>query len=166
MSYNLQNLREVHRAVARELAVGLTLEEICKAKALNITSWRQITTSPLFREEIKRIRNQIEDAIVDDHVDDPARLRLINSRNRAAEVLREELDNHEREAEGATAATRIKAANSILEATGDKDQGQDKGNVVILNLAESVLNKAMDSSRPKDVPIHFGVKDLSHGQAN
>jgi hypothetical protein len=134
MSYEIQNLKPIHSVVARELALGIPLRDICKSRNLVYESWTQITTSSLFRSEIARIQREIENDVIDHHVNDPVRLRLQNAGIAAADRMISEIDNFD----DGKAATRISAAVSTLEILGYKKQEQK--NVIVLNLSAAKLD--------------------------
>jgi hypothetical protein len=136
----LLKLKPLHSAVAREMAVGLKLGEICKARGLNYTSWQQITSSELFKNEIQRLEKEIEDQFIDDHCSDPVLLRLKTASLSAAERLALEVDNTDSEL-GGKAATRIAASQAVLKITGYEKQ--EAKNVIVLNLSESKLNSIL-----------------------
>ena len=133
----LQKLKPVHQAVARDLAMGIRLTDICSNRGLNYSSWGAIVSSELFKFEVKRLQQEIEDQIIDNHVNDPVRARLAAASHSAAERLIEEVNNFDPDS-GAKSATRISAATTLLEINGYKKQEQK--NVIVLNLSESKLN--------------------------
>ncbi len=140
MTIELQKLNGVHSSVARDLAVGLKLIDICKYKNLNYDSWLVITQAALFRSEVERIKQEIENEFIDQHINDPVRARLQSKSVEAVEVLGEELGNHEKE-EGATANTRISAANSILDRVGYGRKDKDELPSIVINISSEKASK-------------------------
>ena len=167
MSYHLAKLKDIHRIVARYLAMGYDLEQICNAHGLNLTSWKQITTAPLFIEAKNRIHVELEDSHIDEHINDPVQMQLKMARRKATDRIIEEVDNFDKENEGATSSTRLKAAEDILHMTGDfKEEGQ-RGAAVVINLAESVLNNVLSVSElpKKAAGKSFTEADLQEATA-
>lgn len=148
----LMKLKPLHSAVARELALGLRLIDICQARGLNYSSWQQITSSELFKLEVKRLVEEIEDEVIDNHVNDPVLARLKVASYKAADRLASEVDNFEEET-GAKAATRITASQAILKITGYEKM--EAKNVIVLNLSENKLNSILDV--PELVPQPLNV---------
>lgn len=136
----LQRLKPLHAIVARELALGASLLDICNARGLNFSSWRQVVTSELMKQEIVRIQEQVEREVIDEHITDPVAIRIKNAALPAANRLVTEIDN----IEDGKPQTRISAATSILEMGGYKQQEQK--NVIVLNIGESKLNSLMSLS--------------------
>jgi len=133
-------LNNTHRAVARYIALGLQLSEVCNHLGLNYESWRQTVNQPLFKEEVKRIQSEIENRMIEDAVTDPVVARLKMSAVKASELLVAELSNHERE-DGASATSRIKAATEILNRAGYSDNQQVEGqNIIFLELSPEKLS--------------------------
>ena len=155
MSYNLQDLNTKHRAVARYLALGVKLEDICQMYSLNLSSWRQITTSPLFQHEVARVAGELEDRILDDAVKDPVLAQLKAGTLSAVKRLLVEADNCNPE-EGANAGTRIRAAESILDRCGyNYKQEPAQNNVIFVALGseklDAVLGKKEITAQPTSV---------------
>jgi hypothetical protein len=120
------------RTVARYLALGMSLPDICTAYGLPYDHWKTATDTLIFRKEYERISLELEKRFLEDATEDPvvARLRLASSK--AASRLSEEVDNFDPES-GASAATRIRAADSILDRIGyTKKQEQSAPPALIL----------------------------------
>jgi hypothetical protein len=111
----MKELKTQHRAVARYLAFGVSLREICEQFNLNHSTWVQVVSTPLFKHEQQRIESELEDRLIDDEVKDPVLAKLKMATVKAVTRLVEEIDNCQ---EGASASTRIKAAESILDRCG------------------------------------------------
>jgi len=138
MARHLQKLNNVHRVVARELALGIPLAKICEHRALNFKSWRNITTAPLFQQEVRRIESEIEEQIIDQHVTDPTVAELKSHSLAAAKKLGEELDNYDSET-GGSASSRIKAAQALLDINGYTNKEDSGGQTVVINLSPEKL---------------------------
>lgn len=137
-SYSLQKLSNVHRVVARELALGIGLDKICEHRALNHKTWRNIINAPLFQQEIRRLEDEIEAQMIDDHCNDPVVATLRAESLGAAKRLVEERDNYDEET-GASSSTRLSASKSILEFNGYGKRDEGGGNTVVINLSPEKL---------------------------
>ena len=103
--------------MARYLALGIPLRDICSTLGLNHASWSRTISEPIFQEELRRVEAELEDRVLDDASSDPTLVQLKNLTRKAVETLSVELENTDVE-QGASASTRIKAANSILDRAG------------------------------------------------
>ena len=119
-----KELNNKHRAVARYMALGLGLKEICDMFQLNHGTWQQITNTPLFKHEQERITSELEDRILEDAVKDPVIARIKAASLKAVNRLVEEIDAVGEES-GATSSSRIKAAESILDRCGYNSKKED-----------------------------------------
>ena len=119
MSYNLQNLKPVHRTVARYLVSGISLPEICSDLGLNLDTWQQVTSSALFKQQLEQLHNSADDDVIEEVKNDPVLLTLKLKAKQAAERLIAEMSNME---DSANSMSRIKAANSILDRLGYNSQ--------------------------------------------
>lgn len=158
----LKKLKPLHKVVARELAMGIPLRDICEARGLNKATWSQITNCELFLQEVQRIQAQVEDEEIDDFVRDPVRLKLRTARMVAANRLVEEVDNFDKEETGATSQSRLTAAKTILEVNGDLKSHEDKAPTLIIQLAESVLNTVMNNTQNNflgNMPKNFTLSE-------
>lgn len=136
----IPRLKPIHSIVARDLALGLSLVDICRNRGLNYNSWNQQTSSELFKQEVLRIQHEIEDAMIEDHVNDPTLATLRSATLSAAQRLKTEIDN----LEDGKPSTRISAAQATLELTGYKKQ--EAKNVIVLNLSEAKLRSIQEAS--------------------
>ena len=140
MGYNLVNFSNRHRICARYLACGIALEEICSEFGWNLTTWRQIVNSPLFKQELNRLSKEIEDKIIEDSVRDPVLLRLRTASLSAAKLLESEVRNFDSKI-GATASSRIKAAAEILDRTGyNHPEKVEEASIIHIHLGQEQLN--------------------------
>ena len=137
-SYSLQKLNNVHRVVARELALGIKLEKVCEHRALNFKTWRNIINAPLFQQEIRRLEDEIESQMIDDHCNDPVLATLRAESLGSAKRLVDERDNYDEET-GASSSTRLQASKSILEFNGYGKRDDGGGNTVVINLSPEKL---------------------------
>ena len=122
------------------MALGISLEEISKNLGLNLASWRQIVCEPLFKQEVARIGRELEDRLLDSAVSDPILAKMKMNAMKAVEVLVQEMENVEKEM-GGTAATRIKAADSLLDRVGyNTPQLQANQNIIFLEMSSEKLS--------------------------
>jgi len=156
--HQLLELKSRHRAVARYMAIGCDLKTICDNYGLNYSSWLQITQAPLFREEVKRIELEIENRLVEESVTDRNILRMKLASTRAVARLEAEMDNIDADS-GASAATRIKAATSILDRvgySGKEDTGPSQ-NVVVFEFSKEKLEAVKSKSQVGVQPEAVGA---------
>lgn len=151
----LKNLNTKHRAVARYLALGLSLKEVCEQFNLNLDTWRQVTSTPLFKHEQERIMEELEDRVLEDAVKDPVLAKLKTSALKAVERLISEIDNGDKES-GASATSRIKAAESILDRCGYNHREKETGvSAIFIPLSQdkldSILGKAPLLPQPQNI---------------
>lgn len=133
-----------HRLVITLLATGkYTLKAICEKYNLNYDWMKKVAGSELFQRELARAREKFQDELLAKELEDPAMQALRQSAGRAAEVLVSEMDNYNPDS-GASAATRIKAADSILDRIGlaaPKSQEREAAPQVVINISTEKLEK-------------------------
>jgi len=143
-------MKPIYSIVAREMALGISLSDICKARGLNLESLQRVARGDLFQQEVKRVQGEIEQQIIEKAVEDPVLQKLQALSYRAVTTLSDEMDNYDPEL-GGSATTRISAADKILNKAGysGKKDGADSASVIILSLSEAKLNsvKAVDLNR-------------------
>jgi len=113
----MKALNPIHKIVARELALGFLLSAICEARNLDTTNWKRIANSTLFKTEVKRIGDKLEQQEIEAYHENPAMQKLKAAQIRAVDTLTIELDNYDKDS-GASAMSRIKSANSVIEKSG------------------------------------------------
>ncbi|MCP3685959.1 MAG: hypothetical protein GY861_25210 [bacterium] len=162
MSNDIQNLKTVHHAVARYMAFGHLLPDICQMLGLNLTRWKEIVRSPLFQDRVSTLRAELDAAIMDDYVKDPVLAHLNTLKVKAVERLAIELDEVDSEDSSATSNTRLKAAFGILDRTGYRDKADtDSRDIIFISLSEDKLN-AVQAAKGKEIPPQgekVGLKD-------
>jgi hypothetical protein len=147
----MQELKNHHKAVARQLALGVPLKKICEILNLSYSTWSQITCQQLFKDEVARVAGELEEAIIDEAVKDPVHARLRAASVQAANLLIEEIENND-PSQGASSSTRIKAATSILDRAGYSSAPSAQVNqTLIFNLSESKLNSIMNGAKKPEV---------------
>ena len=149
----MKELKEKHRVVARNLAIGIDLKEICRNFNLNYDSWKQIVGQELFQEELRRISVEVEDKFIEGLPEDPVFLKLRLAADKAANRLGEEVDNFEL----GTADSRIRAANSILDRIGyyKKDTPQVPSIQIIVSSekAEVIAGEIKKEVQPDNISV-------------
>lgn len=134
----MKKLKNVHRVVARELALGIPLDRICETRALNYNTWMLISREELFKSEIDRLHAEIEKQMIYDHCNDPVLVKLKSECLASAKRIVEERDCFDSEI-GASSSTRLKAASSILDMNGYGKKEEQGNTAVIINLSPEKL---------------------------
>jgi len=139
--YDKLQIKPKHHLIANELALGLSLKDICEYRDLNHATWLQITRCEPFKALVEEKRIKIEEEMLADIGDTPVMRHLKANTLRAAKRIGEEIDNEDI-ATGGTAGTRLKAAIANLELAGvsRKDDQGKSSNVIFIALSEEKLN--------------------------
>ena len=117
-SGDIKRIGPIHRAVARSLARGFSLEKtLSEFGIMNVSRWKTIVSSPFFQMEVKRFEALLEEEILKEESTDPIWVKLKDAREKAVERVSAEVDNDDPE-QGANASTRLKASFGILDRTG------------------------------------------------
>jgi len=150
---DLKDLNQKHKAVARYLALGVSLSDICDQFGFNLTTWKQIVNAPIFKHEVERINGELEERILEDAVKDPVHLKLKMAATKAANRLIEEIDAA---GEDSNASSRIRAAESILDRCGYNSKETDKSQQVIFvgltpDKLDAILTKKEITPQPQSV---------------
>jgi len=136
----MRDLKTKHRAVARYLALGIPLADVCENLGLSLESWRQIVSEPLFKQEVKRVEGELEEKMLENAVSDPVVAKMKMSALQAVSVLVSEMNNQEKEM-GASSATRIRAADSLLDRVGyNTPSVQNGSNIIFLEMSTAKLD--------------------------
>lgn len=139
-----------YRMVARYLALGVPLEEVCQAHGLEFLRWRTIVSSQMFRAVLEEINGEIDQRVAEEAVNDPTLATLRLNARKAADTLVEVMEGA---AEGVTASSRIKAADSILDRTGfAREKEAAPPQVVFLKISANQLALVMGGNLPKEQP--------------
>lgn len=149
-------LKPVYKIVAKEMALGLNLRDICEARKLNYESIQRVARGELFKQEVTKLQVRIEDEMVQSAIEDPILAKLKGLSYRAVGVLGNEMENYDSES-GAGATSRISASKAILEKAGYTGKSGDTDNkVIILSLSETKLNAVKQANINeiilKDIP--------------
>jgi len=165
----MAGLKPIYSIVAREIALGISLKDICLARGLNIESIQRVARGDLFKEEVKKYLAQIDQELVEHAATDPILLKLKSMSNKAVDQLADEVENYDIES-GASATSRISASKAILDCAGYSQKREDEkaAQVIILSLSETKLNavKSVDVNQQllKDVPdvVDGHLLDMAH----
>jgi len=138
-------LKPVYSMVAREMALGLSLVDICKARGLPLDSLQRVARGDLFKEEVKRCQALIDQELLEHASNDPILLKLKVLSDKAVDTLGVELDNYDPEC-GASSTSRISASKAVLDRAGygSKREDEKAAQVIILSLSETKLNAVKD----------------------
>ncbi len=133
------SLKPIYKIVAREMALGIELKDICEARGLKYDALLRVARGELFKREVEKLQAKIEEEIVQQAVEDPVLAKLKGLSYRAAGVLGDEMDNFDEET-GASATSRISASKAVLDKAGYSGKGGESENkVIILSLSEAKL---------------------------
>ena len=158
---DLVKLKEMHKIVARELAKGRVLKDICTALELKVTSWYSIVNAPLFQEEVSRLSRKLEEESLDEVRDNPVIARLEEESLTSVEMLAKERDNFNEE-QGATSGSRIKAANSILDrAQYGSKRDEPLTSAVVINLSQAMLDRVSKERTAVPQPDNFTEANIT-----
>ena len=135
----MKELKPKHRTVAAYLALGYDLKGICENLNLNYDTWKVISNQPLFKEAIRMIQVERENALIDESLGDPVLLKLKAEALKSVSRLVEERDLFEKEL-GASSATRLSSAKALLEFAGYKEDRKDLSPTIILNLTQDKIS--------------------------
>ena len=134
-------LKPIYSIVAREIALGLSLQDISIARGLKLESIQRIARGDLFKEEVKKCLGMIDQELIEHAATDPILLRLKSLSSKAVTSLADEMENYDPEI-GASSASRISASKAILDRAGYSQKREDEkaAQVIILSLSEAKLN--------------------------
>ena len=150
-------LKPIYTLVAREVALGIDLRDICEARKLDLDSLRRVSRGELFKAEVSRLQGVIEEEMVLSALEDPVLAKLRALSYNAVGRLADEMDNYDTEI-GGTAATRLSASKAILDKAGysGKADENEGSKVIILSLSQAKLDavKTVDinSILVKEIP--------------
>lgn len=143
-------MKPIYSIVAREIALGIDLADICATRSLNLESMKRVARGDIFKQEVKRFQSEIEQQMLEKVNEDPVLQKLQALSYRAITTLSDEMENYDPDM-GGSASTRISAADKILTKAGysGKKDGIETANVIVLSLSENKLNsvKQVDVNR-------------------
>lgn len=142
-----------HKAVARMLAMGFPLREICAVYRMELARWSSVVGQPLFQQEVARIQQELEQRMLDDASSDPIMLELRQGAQRAASRLVKEIDNA---GEDSNASSRIKAATTLLDRLGYTSKKDDQAQQVVFvsltqDKVDAVMGKKVLAEQPESI---------------
>lgn len=139
-----------HKAVARMLALGFELREVCEVYRLEYGRWKAVVEQALFQQEVARIQAELEQRMLDDTSSDPIMLELRQGARKAAARLVKEVDMT---GEDANAGSRIKAAVSLLDRLGYTAKREDQqASVVFVTITGDKLDAIMGTKQLGEQP--------------
>lgn len=126
-------LSPLYRMVARDFAIGISLEDIAELRNLPMAEVKRVAEGATFQKAVEKIQIDIDAALVQEEASDPIRALLKAQAKKSVTRLSDEVDSDNKEG-GACATTRIKAANSILTMLGyGKQEAQTNLAVIMLS---------------------------------
>ena len=121
----MTELKSIHRIVAREMALGIPLKDICESRGLNLGSWYNTVCGELFKLEVKRFEQEIENAVVDEVSSEVVMNKLKALGAKAVGTLSSVMENIEQP------ASAVSAAKVVLESLGYRKKEEPQKQVVI-----------------------------------
>lgn len=135
----MASLQPIFQILAREMALGFSLEDICLARDIPLDSAQKVARGSLFKAEVARISAAIEQEVIETAGADPVIQKLKGLALHAVDTLSSELTNYDSEM-GGSAATRLQASKAILDRSGYNGQVADNGpSKIILMISEDKL---------------------------
>jgi uncharacterized protein YdbL (DUF1318 family) len=150
----IEKLDPIAAMTARSLALGLDYEDIAVQTGLSVEDIAKVARGNLVKKRMREIQKEIDQQLVEDAAASPVVQYLKGKSMRMAETLVAEAENYNREEQGATASTRIKAATEVLGLAGFQKQEEKKTqNAVIMISAEKVeLGRDIIENNIKTMP--------------
>lgn len=148
------NLTPIASMVARDLALGLDYDDISTHTGLSLENIAKIARGNLVKRRVRELGEEIDTQLVQEAAESPVRQYLAGKGLAAAQLLHSEMNNYNKEEEGATAATRLKAAEKVLELGGHSSPAQDAGSgaVIMISTEKVEIGKQIREKVIKDVP--------------
>ena len=143
------------RAIARLVALGFSVEMACKRFYIEdpklIESWKRTAQGDLFKGIVRDFQEKIEADLIDDAVGDPEYHKLKVLRRKSWDRVEYEIDNFDREDEGATSSSRLTASKMAI-AGSEPLKEDDDYKTIKLQLSESLLTKCLGTEGPREMP--------------
>jgi len=120
-------VNERHRALMRRLISGMTLTDACTDIGFTVSRASIVVNSPMFQEEMSRMREQLNDKFTDVEAErsgDTTRTLLSESSEKAATALRYALEDE-------NPIVRVSAAKDILDRTGYAKEDKIKAKIFV-----------------------------------
>lgn len=146
-----------YRAVARYMAMGISLSTICDNLGLSLERWRVVVNEPLFKDILKSANDMMDEKLGEEVATDPIFIKMKMAGKKAVDRVIAEIDNFDVKS-GANASSRLKASEDILSRIGyfKKDGPIASANVTI-EVSEGkalVINRSViPSEAPDDVKV-------------
>jgi hypothetical protein len=115
------------------VATGLTVENVAK-----------IARGNLVQKRVREVTKELDARVIEEAAADPTMLFIRNKSMKAAARLAHEVDNMDREDEGATASTRLKAAETLLSIGGYRAKEEDRSGGVVIMISGDKINLGRD----------------------
>lgn len=164
MSREVKKLKPSIVLVARLMALGRNVEDICETYKMDYQATLRQTQSTLFKTKLQELSSEIEAKLIEEAGSDPIMLELQSHGLKAAQRLGKEVNNMEEEL-GAAANSRIKASNDILKRLGYSEESKQNTNPVniVLNFNPETINRIKEKKVEGQSYNVDGVKDLVYG---
>ena len=151
------DLKPIHHIVAHDMALGLKLTEICRARNLTYASFQQVKKTPEFQNVMNEYMAELQDRQANLHIEDPVLAIFNASKTNAATRIVEEMESF---GEDSTSTSRQKAANSVLDRIGySSNNTQEAQKVVNIHLSETKQTFLQISSSDKEeIPDNITIR--------
>lgn len=137
-------LNPIASMVARSLALGLDYEDIAVQTGLSVDNIAKVARGNLVKKRMRELQKEIDQQLVEDAAASPVVQFLKGKSMKAAETLSHEAENFDKEEQGATASTRIKAATEILTLAGYKQQEEKSSVGAVIMISADKVNLGRD----------------------
>lgn len=150
----MAKLSPIFRMIARDVALGCSLEDIAALRNVPLTEVKRVTRGGTFCKAVEGIQREIDATLVAEEAADPVRQKMkVHSLDAAGRMV-EEMNNED----DGSAGTRIKAAQAVLDMSG-YGKTEEVNNLAVIMLSPDKL-KAVRSA---DAAILDSVPDMVDG---
>lgn len=158
MTLEIKTLKPSHRYIMRILATNMVeLKDVCAEYGLDYSYWSKLTNTTMFKNELKRIMDEMDEEAVKKSAEDPVIAKLKKLRDKVADRLEYELDN---DAEDASPASRLRASENVLKVLGyfKDSEISPSQNVIHVSIGAEKLRRLQDTAIKEGlVPIEVEV---------
>ena len=149
----MATLSPIFRMVARDIAIGIPIEDIAELRNIPIEQIKKVAEGQTFCKAVSRIQDEIDAVLVQEEAGDPIRAKMKALAMRSVDRLGIEIESPDDEDSTASAATRIKAASTILQMIGYGKQEQQT-NLAVIMLSPDKLSslRSVDDRHLESVP--------------
>jgi hypothetical protein len=140
-SPNTDNIKPLAQLVAYEIALGLTYEEIAESRSIPLDHVLKLSRGNLVKKRVKEFQIELKDRLLEEKAHDPVVQFLHKKGMTFAKTIVEEAENRD---EGATPATRLKAAQLGLQFGGRTNSETNNAPTVVVNISQNKLKKASE----------------------